>query len=275
MKRQTKIITIVLTSLILIMGLMFGILKYNKSVSPCEKGCTAEQLQEMGIVSVSDEYTNYISNVIHAISSYEKSIHEVDTITKQYQEKGINLNDRDIKTSFDEAVLMTEVNDLKEGNSYIQSYINNNNQIISLTALGITKSANSMIQPNEDMLQAFQVTDIKKMQSALAETTVAQDKGTNDMLEIMPVIMMGLIFNMKPNESMSSATGNINHNLSREQRDKLLLQIKNEFPEGVNNYSHDIYRLMVYYIQMALVSDTFEQLREIGGRKTLDGAPAL
>lgn len=233
------------------------------------------QIPDTQTTSTDAEHTtSYISNVISAIASYRASTEEATLVAQQYTDKGVDLNNRDVKTAEELAVLMKISNDFKNGNAYLNQYLNDNNQIISLSAKAINQSATSILQPNEDMLAAFQAGDTQKEQVALAADTAAQDEGTNNMLEVMPIITQGLIFGLGPNDTVP-ASGSIHSPLSLEQRNQLLAQIKNNFPDGVSNYSHDIYSLMVYGLQMALVSNTFEQWHNIGSAATASGAPAL
>ncbi len=231
--------------------------------------------QENQLISTNpNQIADYLSAVISALASYRQSTQEVSLIAKQYTDKGVDLNNRSVKTAEELAVVGKVVNDFKNGNAYLAQYLSDNNQLISISAQAINQSANSILKPNEDMQQAFHDGDTQKEQEALAAATVAQDQGTNDMNNVMQIIREGLIIGLGPNDKLPSS-GTINTPLSIEQRNNLLSQIRNEFPNGVNNYSHDIYSLMIYGIQAAILSNTFEQFRSTASAMTTDGAPAL
>jgi len=226
--------------------------------------------------SAEAEHTaNYISAVVSAIASYRQSTQEAGLVTQEYTEKGMNLDSQNIKIAKNLAILMKVSNDFKNGNAYLAQYLDDSNEIISDSAKIINLSAVSILKPNEDMIQAFHDSNVQKQQESLAAVTAAQDDGTNNMNDTMRIIREGLIFELGPNDKLSSASGPIHTPLSVEQRNRLLAQIKNDFPNGVNDYSHDIYSLMMYGIQAALVSNTFEQFHSIANAMTTEGAPAL
>ncbi|MFZ1075746.1 MAG: hypothetical protein WAN50_05230 [Minisyncoccia bacterium] len=224
--------------------------------------------------SSAEHTASYISSVISAIASYRQSTQEATLVAKEYTDKGVDINNRSVKTAEELAVLMKVVNDFKNGNSYLAPYLNDSNSLISVSAKALDQSATSILQPNEDMLAAFQTGDTQKEQIALASVTAAQDSGTNDMNNVMQIIREGLIMGLGENDNLPTS-GTIHTSLSVEQRNNLLAQIKSDFPNGVNNYSNDIYSLMIYGIQAVLVSDTFEQFRSLAGTMTTNGAQAL
>jgi hypothetical protein len=147
--------------------------------------------------------TQYLSDVIRAIQSYDNSTKEANIVAQEYATKGINLSNRNIKTAEETAVLMKQTNDFKKGNSYLYPYLNDSNSLVSLTAQTISNSAASMLQPTEDMLQVIQNGgDTQKEQNDLAAETVAQDKGPNDMLQTVPIITKGIYRQTRLNNLM-------------------------------------------------------------------------
>lgn len=257
-----------LVLVLVIIAVLVGLyLHYTQRNTPT----TATNIQT---TSSAEHTTSYISAVISAIASYRQSTQEATLVAQQYTGKGVDINNRSVKTAEELAVLMKVVNDFKNGNAYLAPYLNDSNSLISVSAQALNQSATSILQPNEDMLSAFKAGDTQKEQIALASVTAAQDAGTNDMNNVMQIIREGLIMELGPNDKLPTS-GTIRTSLSVEQRNNLLAQIKSDFPNGVNNYSNDIYSLMIYGIQTVLVSDTFEQFRSLAGTMTTNGAQAL
>lgn len=214
--------------------------------------------------------TQYVSDLISAIHSYYTSTQESTIVAKQYAFKGIKVGNDTMKMAEDTTIIMKVVSDFQEGNAYLQPYLNDSNQYIRLTAQGMYQPAMSMLQPNEDALQAIKSGNTQGLQYGLATSAAAQDTGTNDMLTSIKTVV-GFIRNAQL-DKVEPTSGTIDYILSADERHRLLDKIQSEFPDGVNNYNNSIYLLMGYFLKLGLQPDTYEQFAAMKSTMTTSGA---
>lgn len=154
------------------------------------------------------------------------------------------------QTSFGKADSITEImtqlfNDnsyLKEGNTTVEKYLNDDNEVIKLTAEGMIVGSKIVVEANNELVNFLRNIDrynsgqIGELEYAIAKHNSAQKEGYK-LIVISAPQMTSLMF--EPAKT-KNPTGKITYILSREDRMRLLDEIDRLFGEDLKKFRADV-----------------------------------
>lgn len=162
---------------------------------------------------------------------------------------------------------------LETGNSSIKSYLNSTNEVIEVTAKGMTMGANQVIKANNDMVQDIRNIDlndsqaVQKLQYSVAKYLSDQKEGYR-LITISAPQISNLIFESAKTKNPS---GKIPYKITKEQRTQILDEINRLFGEELRKYpkgynvqtrSYNSILVAVDAIQKNLIPETYEEARK-------------
>ncbi len=159
---------------------------------------------------------------------------------------------------------------LKYGNSSVQGYVNDPNEIIGLTAKGMTLGANQVIKANDDFIAYMRKIDYydpnyqENLSYAVAKHNTDRDSGFKTIFISAPQIS-SLYYDYPKTEN---PTGQIPYLLSKKERETIINQIDRLFSEQLKQYpkgydastnTYDTVLVAVYSIQKNIIANTYEE----------------
>lgn len=166
------------------------------------------------------------------------------------------------------AALLNANKYLESGNVYMEKYLNDSNEVIQVTAQGMVKGANKVIQANNEFINFMRSDQVTDYEYASANYLSNQKEGYKFISIAAPQFTL-LVFEPAKSENPS---GKIPYTISETDRKRILKEIERLFGDNLRSYRADVkakagkYNAILFSVDAIynnLVSETYEEAKKI------------